>query len=330
MSPAAFYCVTDQRYFLGAVGLINSLRLVGHAEPIHVLDCGLDRRQRELLAPHVTLTTVESDTPPWLLKTVAPLRHPAEVMVLIDADMIVTRPLDELIERAAAGEVLAVENDTDRFVPEWGELLGLGPVRRQTYVSSGLVLMSGSRGAEMLTLMDRLQDRIDFDRSFWRGNVADYPFLYGDQDVLNAILATCVPATQTVTLPHRLAPTPPYGRLRAQDPATLRCAYPDGTEPYVLHNFYRKPWLVPMRSSIYSRLLTRLWLSHDVPIQLPRSAVPLRMRTGRAAAAARLAVDVLVGVPSYLHHRLSARPRGKRGWADARWRADGTERTGSP
>ena len=30
----AFYTVADARYFLGAVGMINSLRLVGHDEPI--------------------------------------------------------------------------------------------------------------------------------------------------------------------------------------------------------------------------------------------------------------------------------------------------------
>ena len=46
---AAFYCVADERYFLGAVGLVNSLRLVGHAEPIYLLDCGLTDAQRELL-----------------------------------------------------------------------------------------------------------------------------------------------------------------------------------------------------------------------------------------------------------------------------------------
>ena len=38
---AAFYCVADERYFLGAVGMLNSLRLLGHAEPIYVLDCGV-------------------------------------------------------------------------------------------------------------------------------------------------------------------------------------------------------------------------------------------------------------------------------------------------
>ena len=50
---AAFYCVADERYFLGAVGLVNSLRLVGHREPIFLLDCGLDDEQRELLGREV-------------------------------------------------------------------------------------------------------------------------------------------------------------------------------------------------------------------------------------------------------------------------------------
>ena len=53
IEPAAFYCVADERYFLGAVGLVNSLRLVGHDEPIYLLDCGLTDDQRELLEPEV-------------------------------------------------------------------------------------------------------------------------------------------------------------------------------------------------------------------------------------------------------------------------------------
>src|SRR6266508_2253741 len=74
---AGFYCVADRRYFLGAVGLVNSLRLVGHDEPIYLLDCGLTVEQRELLAPHVTLVAAPTEAPPWLLKTVAPLSRPA-------------------------------------------------------------------------------------------------------------------------------------------------------------------------------------------------------------------------------------------------------------
>ena len=138
---AAFYFVSSPIYFLGAVGAINSLRLLGHREPIYLLDCGLSEEQRELVAPEVTLVEGPHDVPPYVLKTIAPLRHPADVMVLIDADIVATRSMAELIARAREPKVIAVENDTDRFVPEWGEILDLGPVRRRPYVSSGLVFL---------------------------------------------------------------------------------------------------------------------------------------------------------------------------------------------
>ena len=52
-SATAFYCVSSELYFLGAVGLVNSLRLQGHDEPIYLLDCGLTQEHRELLAREV-------------------------------------------------------------------------------------------------------------------------------------------------------------------------------------------------------------------------------------------------------------------------------------
>jgi len=325
-SPTAFYCVSDSRYFLGAVGLVNSLRLVGHHQPVYMLDCGLTDSQRELIAPHVNLVSDQSGTPPWLLKTIAPLRHPAEVMVLIDADMIVTRSLDELIDQARSGSLVAAINDRDRFRPEWGELLGLGAIRRGPYLSSGLVLCDRELGEQVLGLMERLQDRVDFDQTFWRRNVVDYPFLYGDQDVLNGIVhSDRVDPERLVALDHRLAPTPPFGRLKVVDERTLRCRYRDGVEPYLLHNFYRKPWLVPMRSNVYSRLLTRVLVASDVEVRLQASSRPVWMRTGPRARAARLAVDVLVGGPAYVHRRIWGTPRGSRGWADARWSASGEQ-----
>ena len=42
----AFYTVTDSHHFLGVVGLVNSLRLVGHDEPVFVTDAGLTAEQR--------------------------------------------------------------------------------------------------------------------------------------------------------------------------------------------------------------------------------------------------------------------------------------------
>jgi hypothetical protein len=291
-TPAAFYCVSDERYFLGAVGLVNSLRLVGHTEPIYVLDCGLTDAQRELISPHVTLVSDRSGAPPWLLKTIAPLRHPAEVMVLIDADMIVTRSLGELIERAAEGRLVAVINDRDRFVPEWGELLGLGALRRGPYLSSGLVVAERELGLEVLGLMSALQDRVDFDQTFWRRNVPDYPFLYGDQDVLNAILSSeGVAPERIVALEHRLAPTPPFGRLGVLDEATLRCRYRDGVEPYTVHHFATKPWLEPTHHGVYSRLLRRALIGHGVAIEVSPEELPLRLRSGPLAYADRKRVN---------------------------------------
>ena len=287
MSEAAFYCVADERYFLGAVGLVNSLRLQGHSEPIYLLDCGLSERQRELIAPEVELVAGPRETPPWLLKTVAPLAHPAEVMVLIDTDMIATRPLGELIEAAAGGRVVAFRNDRQRFFAQWGELTGLGPATRRPYVSSGLVALGPGIGGQLLELLERLQPIVDFERTYWRRNERGYPFLYADQDVLNAILATRLDPRQLTVLDERLAATPPFRGLRVVDERRLRCAYGDGIGPLVVHQYVRKPWLEPTFDGVYSRLLRRLLVGPGLAIRPPADQVPLRLRTGAGARIAR-------------------------------------------
>jgi hypothetical protein len=288
---AAFYCVADERYFLGAVGMINSLRLQGHDEPIFLLDCGLTAAQRELLGAHATLVRAPAQAPPYLLKTIAPLSNPAEVMVLIDADMIVTKPLGALMERAVAGRVVAFENDRDRFVPEWGELLELGPIRRRPYVSSGLLLLGGTAGREVLELLHDRQSAVEFGRTYYGENDAGYPFLYPEQDVLNAILCTRAEPDRLLAVDHRLAPTPPFPGLRLRHVEELRCAYPDGIQPYVLHHFHRKPWLDPIYHGIYSRLLARLLLGEELAVAVPEHQVPLRMRSGAIARLERARVD---------------------------------------
>jgi hypothetical protein len=321
---AAFYCVSSRVYFLGAVGLINSLRLVGHAEPVHVLDCGLDEWQRELVRGEVTLVPAQQttgDTEPFLLKTRAPMTHPADAMILIDADMIVTRPLTDLIRRGAEGGVVAFRNDTDRFVPEWGDLLGLGHARRLPYLSSGLVVLGGKEGASVLRLVDEAQRRARFDFSIdiRSKNPPRHPFLYLDQDVLNAVVCTSVDREQIVDLDSRLAPNQPFRGLRLEDERTLCCSYPDGVEPYVLHQYLAKPWLEPMYHGIYSRLLARLLLGSDVAIRVPEERVPLRMRRGLLARLERKRVDVqdLVRwyardvVPEWVSGRLGALRGGR-------------------
>jgi hypothetical protein len=306
-ADAAFYCVADERYFLGVVGLINSLRLLGHHDPIYLLDCGLTSQQRDLLVADVTVVPAPTDSPPWLLKTVAPLRYPARVMVLLDADMIITRSLRGLIEKAAPGRLVACrDRDEERFFAEW-RVLGLGEPRRQPYVSSGFVFLGEPLGDRVLTLLGSAQDHVDFELTFWRRNRRDYPFLYADQDVLNAILATSVEPEAIVALDNSLAPNPPFRGLRLLDEASLQCAHRDGTEPYVLHQFVRKPWLERMYHGIYSRLLARLLLGSDVAVRVPASMVPRRMRTGPVARVERMLVNAVDLARYYLGDLLPER-----------------------
>jgi hypothetical protein len=280
----AFYSVSEERYFLGAVALINSLRLIGHSEPVFLLDCGLTDEQRKVLVPHVTLVPGPSDAAPHLLKTIAPMKHPEEVMVLIDADIIVTRPLTPLIEAAVGGRVVAFKNHRDRFVPEWGELLELGQIRRQPYLCSGLVAMSQTPGRGILSAMQERSSRVDLDRTFFAKHDWEYPLLYADQDILNAILASRVERDRVVSLDHRLAPMPPFEGLRVVDKDSLRCSYGDGTEPYILHHSLSpKPWQEPAYDGVYTRLLRRLLRGPDVPVRVPGRETPLGLRTGLAA-----------------------------------------------
>jgi hypothetical protein len=300
--PAAFYCVSSGAYFLGAVALINSLRLLGHSEPIFVLDRGLSSDQRELLEREATLVSAPDETTPFLLKTVAPLRHPADVMVLIDADIIVTRPLTELIERASDDRVVAVEHQLDRFVPEWGALLGLASARPGTYVSSSLVFAGGELGLRVLRLMDEAQAGIEIDRTPYAGELPDFdflggshsvtsfddPFYFADQDVLNAVLSAEVDSVRVEVLAQRLEATVPFTGLNVVDEATLRCAYEDGLEPYAVHHIFPvKPWLKPTTPGVYTDLLVRLLLGTDVAIRVPRRRLPLHLRPGAIAAARR-------------------------------------------
>ena len=296
----AFYCVSSGEYFLGAVGLINSLRLQGHDEPIYLLDCGLSAEQRALIESEVTIVDAPDATPPYLLKTIAPLRHPHETMVLIDVDMIVTRNLGELLAEARSGKVIAFENPGDRFVAEWGELLDLGPIERRRYLCSAFVAFGRDPGAEVLALMEDRQKRADFERNCFNVNwldepLGERPFLYLDQDVLNAVLATRVAAERVIGLEPRLTANTPFVDLEIRDQQELRVAYSDGAEPYLLHHMFPgKPWLQPMPEGIYTTLLVRLLDQDDLAVRVPTEQLPARLHRSRRGQMVRRRENVTV------------------------------------
>jgi hypothetical protein len=309
-SRVAFYCVADSRYFLGAVAMLNSLRLVGHRDPAYVVDGGLTDSQREVISGEATVVPAPDDAQAFLLKTVAAVAHPAEVMVLIDADIIVTRSLAELIDRAFRDRVVAVEDRLDRFVPEWGELLGLDPARPRQYVSSSLVFLGGAFGKKVVGLMDEARDRIDMEGAAYSGPLRGFsleagtfddaalkhPWCFADQDVLNAILATEPDPERVESLDRRLTATTPFDGVTVEDEKTLQCAYDDGAEPYALHHVFPvKPWLEPTIPGVYSQLMERLLRGRDVAVRVPKQELPEHLRRGLVATAKQAASRARIG-----------------------------------
>jgi hypothetical protein len=294
-----FYSVADRAYFPGLVALLNSLRLVGHQEPLFVVDAGLTDRQRERLAPYVTVLPAPVGDAAVLLAPAGPLQQGADVAVLVDADIVVLRSVSDVVDTARSGRVTGFLNDPPndrRSFPEWGPGLGVGEIRPQPYLNAGLIAVPSSLQPRLLLPWTELQRKVDTAGTRYGGARLTDPFYFADQDVLNALLSSRFGAGEVAVLEHRLAPHPPFAGLRLIDAWSLCCRYDDGVMPYLLHHTMNKPWLRATRATVYSRLLTRLLLGDDVTIRLSPGELPARLREGiRAELAQRRDTAVVAG-----------------------------------
>ena len=102
----AFYTFGDRRYFLGIAALVNSLRLLGHGETIHVLDFGLTDAQRATLEREVELVAAPPGSSPLLGHFGLPLERPADAMVMLDSDVIATRSLEPIFRLVEGGKLV--------------------------------------------------------------------------------------------------------------------------------------------------------------------------------------------------------------------------------
>lgn len=293
VEPLAFYCVCDRNHFLGLVTLINSLRLVGHCEPIYVLDCGLEPAQRRLLEAEAVLEAAPRDLHPMLLKNVLPLRRPAEVMIVVDVDVIFTRRIYSLAAQARReGKPILFLNDrTDRFHSEW-ETLGFGPPVPHEHINSGHYVLPSQTARWFLDLFEEAMQRVDPAKTLSNPDIRPQdPFYYGDQDVLNALIGTAIPSERFAIAERDLVSYWPFRGLRVEDERTLDCALPGGHRPVLLHHIMQKPWSAPVASTPYTQLMTRLLCSSDVAIRVPRACIPWRLRSGAMPALVRCAVS---------------------------------------
>ena len=303
----AFFTVADARFFPGLVALLNSLRLVGHDEPVFVVDAGLTDPQRERLSPHVTVLPAPAGDAAVLLAPAGPLQRSAEVAVLVDADIVVLRRLDDVIASAGGGRITGFLNDPPndrRSFPDWGPALGLGEIRPQPYLNAGLVAVPRSLQPDLLEPWTALQRTVDVAGTRYGGARLTDPFYFADQDVLNALLASRFGPDQVAILEHRLAPHPPFAGLRLVDADALLCRYDDGVVPHLLHHTMHKPWLRATRTTVYSRLLTRLLLGADVPLALRPEELPARLREGARAEFSRRRDTAVVAAYAAIRRQL--------------------------
>ena len=294
--------VSDDGYFIGTVGLFNSLRLTGNNQPVVVIDLGLTVAQRELLSnvcevrpPPVGL---EGRLPVFIKATLGLLGLQGTV-ALIDSDMIVTSALGSILDEASAGRICAFVDEPvrDRQFPEWAEALELrAELRPQPYVNSGFLALEADRWSGLLRRWWELSARISAERSRLPQIAPDrfaLAFGFPEQDVLNAILMSETPTEEIFFLRGALAPTPLENpSTRVLDRQQLICA--NGTVRAILlhHLWHPKPWSRPSAATrlyfgAYVDLLARVLTADDVPLRLRSGDIPLWLRDGPAGRLTR-------------------------------------------
>jgi len=324
MEPLAFYCVCDRNHFLGLVGLINSLRIVGHNEPVYVLDCGLTEAQREVIEENAVVVTMAPDTSPVMLKHVLPISRPAEVMVLVDVDVIFTRRLSEIVEQARQLQkpVLFLNDVTDRFHPAW-ESLGFGAPVPHPYFNSGMLILPAAPARAFLKLFEQGQRRLDAGlvapayagtQASVRGQMPrpEDPFYFPDQDVLNAMIGTAIQLGSVSVAAEGAVSYWPFPGVRVTDTDRLECRYQDGSQPFILHHILTKPWNGVVAPSVYTKLLTRLLCGPDLRIRVTTS-LPMALRVGWTSPLARQTLRIRAWLRGQLRGRI-----GLRAWLAAR------------
>ena len=273
-----FYTAIDARHFVGAVGLINSLRLSGHDQPIVVTDIGMTEPQRRAMEAAAEILDGGDTAHGVLAKPFGPLTHPAEVMVVLDADVLVLRSLDSLIDESRTGKLVFFENDDPtRFFTEWSAMGA--PFRRLRYVIAGHYLGPGRQLIDLLTRQVAFQETLDHRATHFGGGEESDPYYYADQDILNALLMTMVAPEIQVRIDRELSPVWPFTGVVCR--GGLECVTHDGRVPFLLHHILRKPWLASLGPNPYVEVLRYVLHHPDAPIALDPTILPLRLRDSR-------------------------------------------------
>lgn len=327
---AAIATVANAAYFPGLAALVNSLHLTGHTCTVTVLDLGLTEDQRSRLAPFCRFIPAAQELArhPMLAKaTVASHVTEQGVVIVVDADVIITGDLSPLVRAAGQGRIAAVRDVDQRRFTEWQELLDLADApRHQAYVNSGLVAFSNVHWPELPKWWNDACSRVPHEATRSGGAPASSPLWDSDQDALNAILMTRIPDSALMALEPDEFPLSRDDRLATKvlDSGRLACSN-RGACVIAIHDagLHARPWLPwaarGVRRDSYTRLLPRLWFADDLAVKLREDEVAPWMATDPVARAHLAALDVrnastamVKSLGTALHDRLRARLNGFR------------------
>lgn len=308
---ATFFAVTNAGYFPAAAAMLNSLRLTGHDHDVVFGDCGLRDDQRLRLEPYGEIVEIPAAEArdPTLLKSFPHAMDLDGVLVFIDSDMIVTDDLGPVLRLAAEGKICAfADPELDRRFPEWEELFELNaPLREQEFVSGGFLAWSHSHWPNLLERWREACERIPVGATLAQGATNVDPFAQGDQDALNAVLASEVPPGAVALLPDAERPVWRTTEVRVLDARTLECRL-DGQVPKLVHaDGSRKPWQPRMwwrvRKDAYVRLFRRLIFADDVLVKVAPSEVPLWLRPTTLGRTCLQVLTTMNAITSFVFRR---------------------------
>jgi hypothetical protein len=313
-----FYTLATGAYFPGTVALLNSLRLCGNRDRLVVADAGLSVEQRSRLERHAEVVMMSADVAakPFLAKPYAAREQDGGVAVFVDSDMLVTGSLEPYIELARDGAICVFADHVEargRSFDTWRELLGLrSPVRRQTYVNAGFICLSLDHYPWLIDRWLELCLRAPSDQVM---TTPAAPFYAADQDVLNALLASEVPADRIRLLPdEEEVYWDDLGEVDVVDAGTLECRF-RGRRPAILHySFAPKPWSprgwLRVKDDAFVRLLPRVLSGDDVVLRLKPGELPFWLRRDRRARLFLRAADTAHAALKGLLSVLPGRARG--------------------
>ena len=327
MDAVRAFTVSDADYFVGTVALLNSLHVTGNQVPLTVLDRGLSVAQRALLEGHCDVVSGGHGRDGYLEKAIAPLeRDDADMLVLVDSDVLVVRSLSEPLASAARGLVYAcAERDgSDRWFAEWSGLLALrAPLRRERGANAGFVVFSRRQVPGLLERWGAICDDLAAQATEpgeWQLSKRDRadPLWLVDQDVLNALLMSEVPSGRVTLGPDTAMPMVPDAlcETKVVDLEHLACEW-RGEPVTVLHAVgLRKPWqhaaARELRRTAYLRCLLRVLHGPDVPVRIPDAFLVPWLRSHPIGTATRWALQAYE-LPARKTRPWRQRPRARLG-----------------